>query len=72
MLLAMSQPSTAAFVYHDRLTRHILSETHVFKPYRLRHTYELLEALGAFSLDNAALTEPRQARAEELHSFHAP
>ena len=72
MLLAMSQPSTAAFVYHDRLTRHILSETHVFKPYRLRHTYELLEALGAFSLDNAALMEPRQARAEELHTFHSP
>ena len=28
--------------------------------------------MGAFSLDNAALMEPRQARAEELHTFHAP
>ena len=63
---------TAAFVYHDRLTRHLLSETHVFRPYRLRYTYDLLEAMGAFALDNAALMEPRQARAEELHAFHAP
>ncbi|MCY4625784.1 MAG: acetoin utilization protein AcuC [Chloroflexi bacterium] len=63
---------TAAFVYHDRLTRHVLSETHVFRPYRLRHTYELLEALGAFTLANASLMEPRQARVEEVHTYHSP
>ncbi len=63
---------TAAFVYHDRLTRHLLSETHVFRPYRLRYTYELLEAMGAFALDGSALMEPRQARADELHVFHTP
>ena len=61
----------AAFVYHDRLTRHLLSETHVFKPYRLRYTHELLEALGAFSLDNAALTQPRQAQVEEVRAYHS-
>ncbi|MDE2968503.1 MAG: acetoin utilization protein AcuC [Chloroflexota bacterium] len=77
MLRAMSLPSpsenhAAAFVYHDRLTRHLLSETHVFRPYRLRYTYELLEALGAFSLGNSALVEPRQARVEEALTFHSP
>ena len=76
MLRAMNSPApddrrTAAFVYHDRLTRHVLSDTHVFRPARLRYTYELLDALGAFALDNAALTEPRQAMAEELHTFHS-
>ena len=63
---------TAAFVYHDRLTRHVLSETHVFRPHRLRHTYELLDALGAFSLVNASLMEPRQATIKEVHTYHAP
>ena len=60
----------AAFVYDDRLTRHVLSDTHVFVPARLRYTYELLTAFGAFDLDNALLTAPRQANVEELRSFH--
>ena len=60
----------AVFVYHDRLTRHVLSDTHVFKPSRLRDTYNLLNSLGAFELANAKLTEPRQVAREELRSFH--
>jgi len=60
----------AAFVYDDRLTRHVLSDTHVFVPARLRYTYELLNAFGAFDLDNALLTAPRQANVDELLSFH--
>ena len=76
MLRAMNLPppadsNVAAFVYHDRLTRHLLSETHVFRPYRLRHTSELLEALGAFSLGNSALVDPRQARVEEVETYHS-
>ena len=62
----------ASFVYHDRLTRHVLSGTHVFVPARLRHTYELLNAFGAFALDNAVLSDPRQVLVEELRSFHTP
>ena len=58
------------FVYHDRLTRHVLSDTHVFKPSRLRDTYDLLNSFGAFDLVNANLTEPRQVSVEELRSFH--
>ena len=40
--------SGAAFVYSDRLSRHVLREGHPMRPVRLRYTYELLEALGAF------------------------
>ncbi|SVC75338.1 uncharacterized protein METZ01_LOCUS328192, partial [marine metagenome] len=58
------------FVYHDRLTRHVLSDTHVFKPSRLRDTYNLLNLFGAFDLDNSKLTKPRQAAVDELRSFH--
>lgn len=63
--------NNAAFVYHDRLTRHVLSDTHVFIPARLRYTYDLLDAFGAFELDNARLTEPRQVSVDELRSFHS-
>jgi acetoin utilization protein AcuC len=61
----------AAFVYHDRLTRHVLSDSHVFIPARLRYTYDLLNAFGAFELDHARLTDPRQASIDELRSFHS-
>ena len=52
---------TAAFVYHDRLSRHVLRDDHVMVPTRLRYTYELLESYGAFAMPNAVLVEPRQA-----------
>ena len=60
----------AAFIYHDRLSRHVLREDHVMVPTRLRYTYELLESYGAFELANAMLVEPRQATVEELLTFH--
>ena len=60
----------AAFVYNDMLSRHVLSEDHVMIPTRLRYTYELLEAYGAFQQPNAALVQPRQATEEELLTFH--
>ncbi|MDE2860844.1 MAG: acetoin utilization protein AcuC [Chloroflexota bacterium] len=60
----------AAFVYHDRLSRHVLREGHVMVPTRLRYTYELLESYGAFTMPNAVLVEPRQATEEELLTFH--
>lgn len=59
-----------AFVYSDRLSRHVLSETHPMKPARLRYTYELLESYGAFSPRNARVAEPREATEEEIASFH--
>ena len=59
-----------AFIYDDRLSRHVLSETHPMKPVRLRYTYELLEAYGAFGDSNAQLVPPREATEEEVLSYH--
>ena len=63
---------TAAFVYDDTLSRHVLREDHVMRPSRLRYTYELLEAYGAFSLPNSRLVSPRLATDEEVLTFHSP
>ena len=60
----------AAFVYDEVLAGHTLREDHVLLPTRLRHTYELLEAFGAFGLDNALLVPPRQATSDEVLGFH--
>jgi acetoin utilization protein AcuC len=63
---------TAAFVYDDLLTRHVLRDDHVMVPTRLRYTYELLEAMGAFQLENALLVPPERATVAAVASFHTP
>ena len=60
-----------AFIYADELTRHTLSETHPMKPVRLRYTYELLEAYGAFDASNASVVAPREALLDELMWYHS-
>ena len=60
----------AAFVYSDALTRHVLSENHPLKAVRLRYTYELLEAYGAFDAPGASLVKPRPATDEEVLAYH--
>ena len=60
-----------AFIYADELARHTLSETHPMKPVRLRYTYELLEAYGAFDASNASVVAPREALLEELMWYHS-
>ena len=62
----------AAFVYDKVLSEHVLSLEHPMKPERLRYTYELLEAYGAFEADNSQLVEPRQAAEQEILSYHTP
>ena len=59
-------------MYHDRLSHHVLSDGHPMKPERLRYTFELLEAYGAFGPDDSELVEPRQASEEEILSHHTP
>ena len=59
-----------AFIYDDAVSRHVLREDHVMRPSRLRYTYELLEAYGAFSEPNSRLVPPRFATEEELAWFH--
>lgn len=60
-----------AFVYSDGLSRHALGESHPMKPIRLRYTYELLEAYGAFDVGNARIVEPREATDDEVLMFHS-
>ena len=59
-----------AFIYRDSMSRHVLREDHVFKPVRLRYTYELLEEFGAFQVENGSLVDPRHASDEEVQTFH--
>ena len=61
----------AAFVYQDQMSRHVLRPDHPMRPARLRHTYELLEAYGAFDQETSLLVTPRSATEEELHSLHS-
>ena len=59
-----------AFVYDDVLAQHRLGDAHPMKPIRLRYTYELLEAYGAFDAPGAMLVEPRLATEKEILRFH--
>ncbi|MBM3943888.1 MAG: acetoin utilization protein AcuC [SAR202 cluster bacterium] len=61
----------AAFIYDDALSQHTLSDTHPMKPVRLRYTYELLDAYGAFDAPSAALVKPRKATEEEALWYHS-
>ena len=63
-------PRKAIFIYDDVLSKHALSETHPMKPVRIRYTYELLDAYGAFNATDAELERPRQATEEEILSYH--
>ena len=60
----------AAFVYDDALSQHVLRSDHPMRPVRLRHTYELLSAYGAFDGDTSRLINPRSATEEELEWVH--
>ena len=62
----------AAFVYDDSLSRHVLRSDHPMCPVRLRYTYELLQAYGAFDANISLLVPPRQATEEELGWLHSP
>ena len=62
----------SAFYYDGRMSGHVLSDTHPMKPVRLRYTYDLLRAYGAFDDQRSHLTAPRDATKEELAWFHTP
>ena len=61
-----------AFVYEDAVSQHTLRGDHPMQPVRLRHTYELLQAYGAFDGDASLLMPPRPATEEELRWLHSP
>ena len=60
--------ATAAFVYDPSLSRHVLRQDHPMRPVRLKHTYDLLDAYGAFREEGTIA--PRQATVAELATFH--
>jgi acetoin utilization protein AcuC len=59
-----------AFIYEEALSRHVLRQDHPMRPVRLRHTYELLQAYGAFDSRGSILVSPRPATEAELMWFH--
>ena len=61
----------AAFVYDDAMSRHILRPDHPMRPVRLRHTYELLDAYGAFDGADSRLVAPTMAGETEVGAFHS-
>ena len=62
---------TAAFVYDDSLSSHVLRSDHPLRATRLRYTFELLEACGAFVLEGSTLVKPRAATEKEILRVHA-
>ena len=60
----------AAFVYDDAMSQHVLRADHPMRPIRLRHTYELLEAYGAFDGANSLLVTPSLADESSVGAFH--
>ena len=62
----------AAFLYDDVMSRHELRSDHPMRPVRLRYTYDLLQAYGAFDHEDAVLVTPRLAAEEELLWLHTP
>ncbi len=60
-----------AFVYEDAVSQHTLRGDHPMQPVRLRHTYELLQAYGAFDEEASLLIPPRPATEEELRWLHS-
>jgi acetoin utilization protein AcuC len=62
----------AAFVYEDALAGHVLRNDHPMRPIRLKHTYDLLSAYGAFDGGDSRLVRPRAATDEEVQLLHTP
>ena len=61
----------AAFVYDVAMAKHVLRDDHPLKATRLRCTYELLDAYGAFSREGSDLVRPRPATDTEILTVHA-
>ena len=60
----------AIFVYDQELSRHQLRADHPMRPIRLQHTFDLLQAYGAFDESVSRLAQPRPATDQELALLH--
>ncbi len=61
----------AAFVYEESLSHHELRDGHPMRPVRLKYTFDLLGAYGAFDSEASSLVVPRAATDEELGWLHS-
>ncbi len=61
----------AAFIYDDAMSQHVLRADHPMRPIRLRHTYELLDAYGAFDGTDSVLVTPTLADESSVGEFHS-
>ena len=59
-----------AFIYSDELAKYDYGQSHPLKPYRLKLTYELIQAYGLLSLPDTRILEARRAEDEDLLLFH--
>lgn len=64
-------PRRALFVYDDRMSAHVLSETHPMKPVRLQYTHRLLDSYGAFLSERSNTAPAREVTKSELRWFHS-
>jgi len=60
----------SAFIYNHDLSNHTLRGDHPMKPARLKYTYQLLDAYGAFNTEKSLLLPPRNATFDELELLH--
>ncbi|MDA0232483.1 MAG: acetoin utilization protein AcuC [Chloroflexi bacterium] len=68
----MTEPSraSAALVYSDELSRHVLSPNHPMRPVQLRYMHELMRASGVLDSPSLLQVEPRPASREEILRYH--
>lgn len=69
-LMDMGITRTAAYVYEDSMSRHVLASGHPMRPVRLRYTASLLGWYGLFDHARSSLITPTPANLEEVASFH--
>lgn len=59
-----------AFLYSDEFAGYSYGPTHPLKPYRLKLTYELIDAYGLFSLPDAKIIKADMAQENDIMLFH--
>jgi acetoin utilization protein AcuC len=59
-----------AFLYSDDFAGYSYGPTHPLKPYRLKLTYELIDAYGLFSLPDAKVIKADMAQENDMLLFH--
>jgi acetoin utilization protein AcuC len=62
---------SAALVYSDALSQHVLSPHHPMRPVRLRYMHELMRASGLLADQRLLQEKPREATRPEIARYHS-